>query len=814
MGIAELEAPDLWPSGHPPTARQSWFAAITSAVFLLAFGALVPFAGTPLATLNAFFPSIDGIVFVTDLVTAVLLFAQFSVSRSRAFLALASGYLFTALIVIPHALTFSGAFSPTGLLGAGIQTGSWIFIFWHIGFSAGLLAYAVFRGQASQNPIRAAWRRTAIACSVASSIALVCGLTWLTTAGVALLPPIIVDQTHISPIVIYPVWFTILISASALAVLLLVRRHSVFDQWLMLVALASILEMVFSGLLPAVRFSLGFYAGRILSVILSSILLIVLLAETTRLYARLARDRLAVERTTRHLTKAKRAAEAANRAKSEFLAGMSHEIRTPITCTLGVADLLEGSQLTAQQRRHVGLLREASQSLLAIVDDLLDISKIEAGKLELARDAISVAAIAEAAITIVEHTAGAKGLELRRELVTDLPTWIEGDATRLRQVLLNLLSNAIKFTDRGRVVLRVMRATGAEPVQLRFEVEDTGIGIDPAQQHLLFQRFSQLGDSTQRPFGSSGLGLAISRNLVEAMGGTIGVDSRLSDGSTFWFTIPYVETKPEAVAKGRRAAADSESRVRVLVAEDNAMIRELIEAMLADAGHEVVSVRNGIEAIEALEASDFDVVLMDVQMPELDGIAATRWIRAMSDRVRDIPIIALTAYAMPEDVELCLTAGANAHLSKPIDRNELLRLASEWSASGRTISVATPHIVAEPRVLDLAMLDDLEKRFGTGRAAVFSGQFRDHVGKALEVITATIDRRRIAEEAHNLISTAGALGCEELVALSRALMDAAERETGDLRPHVARLTAATTRALAAVQAHTMGTRPPSTKRTG
>jgi two-component system, sensor histidine kinase and response regulator len=813
VGIDELEAPDQWPSGHPPTARQRWFAAITTAVFLLAFGALVPFAGTPLATLNAFFPSIDGIVFVTDLVTAVLLFAQFSVSRSRAFLALASGYLFTALIVIPHALTFSGAFSPTGLLGAGIQTGSWIFIFWHIGFSAGLLAYAVFRGEAPPTPARAGPTLWAIICSVASSIALVCGLTWLTTAGVTLLPPIILDQTHISPIVIYPVWFTILISASALAVLL-VRRRSVFDQWLMLVALASILEMVFSGLLPAVRFSLGFYAGRMLSVILSSILLIVLLAETTRLYARLARDRLTLERTSRDLAKAKRAAEAANRAKSEFLAGMSHEIRTPITCTIGVADLLEGSQLTAQQRGHVALLKDASESLLAIVDDLLDISKIEAGKLELDRDAVSVAATAEAAIAIVEQHARAKGLALRCELATDIPTSIEGDATRLRQVLLNLLSNAIKFTKRGSVVLRVMRAANAETARLRFEVEDTGIGIDPAQRHLLFQRFSQLGDSTHRRFGGVGLGLAISRNLVEMMGGTIGVDSRVGDGSTFWFTIPYVETKPHAAATRREAAADAASRARVLVAEDNAMIRQLIEAMLTDAGHEVVLVRDGIEAIDAVQASDFDVVLMDIQMPELDGITATRWIRAMSDRVRNIPIIALTAYAMPEDIELCLAAGANAHLSKPIDRNELLQLAAKWSGSGRTISVATPNVVAEPQVLDLAMLDDLEKRFGAARAAVFSGQFRDHVGKALEVITATIDRRRIAEEAHNLISTAGALGCEELVALSRALMDAAERETGDLRPHVARLTAATTRALAAVQAHMAGTRQPSTKRTG
>jgi signal transduction histidine kinase len=594
-----------------------------------------------------------------------------------------------------------------------------------------------------------------------------------------------------------------LISATALAVLL-VRSRSVFEQWLMLVALASILEMVFSGLLPAVRFSLGFYAGRVLSVILSSILLIVLLAETTRLYARLARtviaqrrDRLAVERTTRDLAKARDAAESANRAKSDFLAGMSHEIRTPITCTLGMADLVLASTLTAQQRRHVTLLRDASESLLTIVDDLLDVSKIEAGKLELDRAPISVAAIVESAVAIVERSAAAKSLELRWELAADLPNWIEGDATRLRQVLLNLLSNAIKFTEHGSVVLRAMHAPGAEPTQLRFEVADTGIGIDPAQQHLLFQRFTQIGDFTQRQFGGTGLGLAISRHLVEAMSGTIGVDTRLGTGSTFWFVIPYAETSPQA-GEAPKVAADTASRARVLVAEDNEMIQELIEAMLTEAGHEVVSVKSGVEAIAAVEAGDFDLVLMDVQMPELDGIAATRWIRAMLGRVRSIPIIALTAYAMPEDVELCLAAGANAHLSKPIDRNELLRLVAKWSGGGHPRSAA-PNDTAVHQVFDVAVLEQLENRLGNARATEFAGQFQRQVRKALDAISGTTDRHRIGEEMHDLISSAGTMGCSELAACSRALMDAARRDTGELGPLVAELAMAAGRALTAMQ---------------
>jgi signal transduction histidine kinase/CheY-like chemotaxis protein len=520
------------------------------------------------------------------------------------------------------------------------------------------------------------------------------------------------------------------------------------------------------------------------------------LVKASQILRQRAAERDQAEQAERQMLVEKRAAEEANRAKSEFLAGMSHEIRTPMTSVIGLTDLLLESNLTVQQRRHATLVRDAGQSVLAIVNDLLDLSKIEAGKLELDKVPFSPAAVAEAAIAIVRPGATAKGLELGSEIATDLPQCIEGDPTRLRQVLLNLLSNALKFTERGSVVLRVRRAPDKR--QLRFEVADTGIGIDLAMQPMLFQRFSQLGRS-YRQFGGTGLGLAISRNLVEAMGGAIGVDSRSGSGSTFWFTIPCVETQPPADATPRDFVVGADSSARVLVAEDNEMIRELIEAMLTDAGHEVVLVQNGVEALAALESGDFDVVLMDVQMPELDGIAATRQIRGMSDRVRGIPIISLTAYAMPEDVKRCLTAGANDHLSKPINRNELLRLVAKWSGTRHPL-VAAPLSSSTPgAVIDTAFLNDLEARLGKARVAAFAGMFPDQVRKSLEAIKSTADRQRIAHESHNLVSFASSLGCVELTTCSRALLEAARQESVDVQPLVAAMRMAAGRALSAIQ---------------
>jgi PAS domain S-box-containing protein len=382
------------------------------------------------------------------------------------------------------------------------------------------------------------------------------------------------------------------------------------------------------------------------------------------------------QRHEQELRAARDAAEAAAHAKASFLAMMSHELRTPMTGIIGMIELLGESAMSAEQQRFVGALERSARSLLRVLNDVLDFSKIEAGRLDLESVDFDLAAIAGEVLELLGSTASGQGDELRADWTSERIPRLRGDPTRLRQVLVNLVGNAIKFTRRGRVTLSIRCADETEDglVPVRVEVRDTGEGIATDVVPSLFRPFQQADSSTTRRFGGTGLGLAICRRLVDAMGGVIGAESEPGRGSTFWFEVKLPRVEEAAEVPPAPIARESSARgLRILVAEDNGVNRLLIGTRLRRAGHRVTLVEDGVKAVEAVRNQAFDLVLMDMQMPELDGAGATREIRRLPGAAGKVPIVALTADALPGFREQYMKSGLDDYLTKPVDWNALDR---------------------------------------------------------------------------------------------------------------------------------------------
>lgn len=533
----------------------------------------------------------------------------------------------------------------------------------------------------------------------------------------------------------------------------------------------------------------------------SSLLLIVLAALSWRLSlgsaSRHRRDAEALAEVNRKLQKQTARAEELAQAKGDFLANMSHEIRTPLNGIIGYSGLaLEDDGLAATTRGHIARVFEASNALRIIIDDILDFTKIDAGQVELHLAPFSIQAMLDSCVSIVRPAATVKGLDLRYDAADDIPGWLVGDAMRLRQIILNLLNNAIKFTSNGFVEVNAERAQSPEDgATVRFSVRDTGIGIAPEAQRKLFRRFTQADGSISRRFGGTGLGLAISKHLIEGMGGKLGLTSASGQGSTFWFAVT-LPVAPADVLEPEPYEPAGSRPLRILLVDDLEMNRELVRIILERAGHNVDLASEGAAAVRMAREVAYDLILMDVQMPGMDGIEATRQIRENRDGFGSVPIIAMTANVMADQIARYTAASMDACIGKPIDKKALLAAVARWG--GRDLGGVEDPPSWERGTLpicDMEVLQALRKIAGDERVVRFARALRASLdARAWEAGT---EPAALAEAAHAMVSLGGQLGFSELANSARAL-ETACLERGDVEAALCTFRAARGRASAEI----------------
>jgi signal transduction histidine kinase/CheY-like chemotaxis protein len=730
--------------------------ALGVAAALLAAGVLgTAVANHPLLPVPGYMTAFGAAMIVINLILAALLYSKGVTEKRADPMRLGTAYLFVGAIFVPLVASFPNALVPGSIIGTSTSP-VWLWSFWHAGFGLAIIRYAWCKGR-SVGIVEQTVPR-----SVAAVIAIVAALAMTATVFLPYLPPLFANGRTFFSGGGQIVPFTILaLNAAALGLVLRLGARTSETLWLAVAMLAACVDiwLTYCG---SDRFSVGWYASKAGSLVTSLVVLVSQLHDITKLY--------------REAAEARAEAEHASEAKSEFLAAMSHEVRTPLHGIIGYTDLLleQREALSPDQRLKVERIQTAGDALLCVVNDILDFSKVEAGKVTLNDEPFAPAALVDHVASIARGSAEGKGLGLLVEIDPRVPASCLGDEARLRQVLLNFVNNAVKFTPTGEVRIELSLAHWSEgsPEQLMARVVDTGIGLTEAQRARLFERFAQADGTVHRTHGGTGLGLAISKQLIALMGGSVGVESAPGRGSTFWFAVP-LRVAPDRSERTERlpllieaALVGNPSPKRLLLAEDVVINQEIARAVLQKAGHTVDVVSDGAAALEAVQSKTYDLVLMDVQMPGMDGLTATRHIRALSEPARSVPILAMSANVLAPQVRAFREAGMDGHVGKPFKREELLRAVDETARQSLCSSGEEPSPVDEVDGFDRARYSELLSLIGAGPMAALMEKLEAEL--KLRLLDNT-PRERLAPDAHALASPAGMLGFTTLAACCQEL---------------------------------------------